>query len=43
MLSGRMRVIVGDPDMMLGVGEVAEFETMEPHWLVTPLWTTRPQ
>ncbi len=31
-LSGRMRLIIGDEDMVLGVGEVAEFETSEPHW-----------
>src|SRR4051795_6014290 len=31
-LSGRMRVIIGDSDMVLGVGEVAEFNTSEPHW-----------
>jgi transcriptional regulator with XRE-family HTH domain len=31
-LSGRMRLIVGDDDMVLGVGEVAEFETSLPHW-----------
>jgi transcriptional regulator with XRE-family HTH domain len=31
-LSGRMRLIIGDDDMVLGVGEVAEFATSEPHW-----------
>jgi transcriptional regulator with XRE-family HTH domain len=31
-LSGRMRLIIGDSDRVLGVGEVAEFETTEPHW-----------
>lgn len=31
-LSGRMRLIIGDADMVLGVGEVAEFETSESHW-----------
>jgi transcriptional regulator with XRE-family HTH domain len=31
-LSGRMRLIIGDTDMVLGVGEVAEFDTTEPHW-----------
>jgi transcriptional regulator with XRE-family HTH domain len=31
-LSGRMRLIIGADDMVLGVGEVAEFETSEPHW-----------
>jgi len=31
-LSGRMRLIIGAEDMVLGAGEVAEFETSEPHW-----------
>src|SRR3954451_10309032 len=31
-LSGRMRLIIGDSDMVLGVGEVAEFSTSQPHW-----------
>jgi transcriptional regulator with XRE-family HTH domain len=31
-LSGRMRLIIGDKDTVLGAGEVAEFETSEPHW-----------
>jgi transcriptional regulator with XRE-family HTH domain len=31
-LSGRIRLIIGDEDMVLGVGEVVEFETSEPHW-----------
>jgi transcriptional regulator with XRE-family HTH domain len=31
-LSGRMRLIVGDEDMVLGVGEVADFDTARPHW-----------
>src|SRR3954465_2381842 len=31
-LSGRMRLIIGDSDIVLGVGEVAEFSTTEPHW-----------
>jgi transcriptional regulator with XRE-family HTH domain len=31
-LSGRMRLIIGESDMVLGVGELAEFETSEPHW-----------
>ncbi|HEX2809898.1 MAG TPA: cupin domain-containing protein, partial [Kineosporiaceae bacterium] len=31
-LSGRMRLILGDRDMVLGVGEAAEFDTQVPHW-----------
>jgi hypothetical protein len=27
-----MRLILGDLDLVLGVGEVAEFETQVPHW-----------
>jgi transcriptional regulator with XRE-family HTH domain len=31
-LSGHMRVILGDQDMVLGPGEVVTFDTTEPHW-----------
>ncbi len=31
-LSGRMRLILGDRDLVLGIGEVAEFDTTVPHW-----------
>ena len=31
-LSGRMRIVVGDDDYVLGPGEVAEFDTSVPHW-----------
>ena len=31
-LSGRMRLILGDQDLVLTRGEVAEFETTTPHW-----------
>jgi transcriptional regulator with XRE-family HTH domain len=31
-LSGRMRLILGDNDLTLGSGEVAEFDTRLPHW-----------
>ena len=31
-LSGRMRLILGDHDITLGPGEVAEFDTRLPHW-----------
>ena len=31
-LSGRMRLILGDQDLVLSAGEAAEFETQVPHW-----------
>jgi transcriptional regulator with XRE-family HTH domain len=31
-LSGRMRVVLGDSDVVLGPGEVASFATTVPHW-----------
>jgi mannose-6-phosphate isomerase-like protein (cupin superfamily) len=31
-LSGRMRLVIGDRDLVLGVGEAAEFDTQVPHW-----------
>ncbi len=31
-LSGRMRLILGDRDLVLAVGEAAEFDTQVPHW-----------
>ncbi|QYM76479.1 helix-turn-helix domain-containing protein [Leucobacter luti] len=31
-LSGRLRLVLGDRDLELGTGEVAEFDTGEPHW-----------
>jgi quercetin dioxygenase-like cupin family protein len=31
-LSGRMRLVLGDQDWVLGPGEVAEFDTQVPHW-----------
>ena len=31
-LSGRMRVVIGEHDVVLGAGEVAEFDTRVPHW-----------
>jgi transcriptional regulator with XRE-family HTH domain len=31
-LSGRMRLVLGDRDLVLGVGEAAEFDTTVPHW-----------
>lgn len=31
-LSGRLRVVLGDRDLVLSTGEVAEFDTNLPHW-----------
>jgi transcriptional regulator with XRE-family HTH domain len=31
-LSGRMRLVLGDQDLVLGVGEAVEFDTRLPHW-----------
>ena len=31
-LSGRMRLVLGKQDLVLGAGEVAEFDTHVPHW-----------
>ena len=31
-LSGRMRLVLGDQDWVLGPGEVAAFDTTVPHW-----------
>jgi transcriptional regulator with XRE-family HTH domain len=31
-LSGRMRLVLGDRDLVLGAGEAAEFDTQLPHW-----------
>jgi transcriptional regulator with XRE-family HTH domain len=31
-LTGSMRLILGDQDLRLGVGEAAEFDTSVPHW-----------
>jgi transcriptional regulator with XRE-family HTH domain len=31
-LSGRMRLILGEDDNVLGVGEAVEFDTTRPHW-----------
>jgi transcriptional regulator with XRE-family HTH domain len=31
-ISGRMRLVLGDHDLVLGPGEVAEFDTRTPHW-----------
>lgn len=31
-LSGRLRLVLGEHDLVLGSGEVAEFDTHVPHW-----------
>ena len=31
-LTGRMRLVLGDQDLVLGVGEAVEFDTTVPHW-----------
>lgn len=31
-LSGRLRIVIGEHDLVLGPGEVAEFDTRVPHW-----------
>jgi transcriptional regulator with XRE-family HTH domain len=31
-LAGRMRLVLGEHDLVLGAGEVAEFDTRVPHW-----------
>ena len=35
-LSGRLRLALGDRDLLLGPGEVVEFDTRVPHWLGNP-------
>jgi mannose-6-phosphate isomerase-like protein (cupin superfamily) len=35
-LSGRIRLVLGDKDFMLTEGEVAEFDTRVPHWFGNP-------
>ena len=31
-LSGQLRLVLGDDDYVLGAGEVATFDTLVPHW-----------
>ncbi len=33
MLSGRVRLLLGERDFDLGPGEVVEFDTRTPHWV----------
>ncbi|MGY1814990.1 helix-turn-helix domain-containing protein [Blastococcus sp. SYSU D00820] len=35
-LAGRLRVVLGAHDVVLGPGEVAEFDTRTPHWIGNP-------
>jgi len=35
-LSGRLRLLLGEHDLTLGAGEVAEFDTHTPHWFGNP-------
>jgi transcriptional regulator with XRE-family HTH domain len=35
-LSGRLRLVLGEHDMLLDPGEVAEFDTRVPHWFGNP-------
>lgn len=32
-LSGRVRLVLGDEDLVLAAGEAAEFSTWTPHWI----------
>ena len=32
-LTGRLRLVLGDHDIVMGAGEAAEFDTRTPHWL----------
>lgn len=31
-LSGRLRLVLGDDDFLIGPGEAVEFSTWTPHW-----------
>ena len=35
-LSGRLRLLLGDHDVVLTAGEAAEFDTHVPHWFGNP-------
>ena len=35
-LSGRLRLVLGEHDMILSPGEVVEFDTQVPHWFDNP-------
>lgn len=34
-IAGRLRLVIGEHDLLLGPGEVAEFDTRVPHWFGT--------
>jgi transcriptional regulator with XRE-family HTH domain len=34
-LDGRLRLVLGDKDLVLGAGEAAEFDTHLPHWMAS--------
>ncbi len=35
-LSGRLRLVLAEHDVVMGPGEVAEFDTRVPHWFANP-------
>lgn len=35
-LSGRLRLVLGEHDLVLAAGEAAEFDTRTPHWFANP-------
>jgi quercetin dioxygenase-like cupin family protein len=35
-LNGRVRLVLGDQDLVLDPGEAAEFDTRTPHWISNP-------
>ena len=35
-LSGRLRLVIGEDDLVLEPGEAAEFSTWTPHWMSGP-------
>ncbi|RMI12622.1 helix-turn-helix domain-containing protein [Cellulomonas triticagri] len=35
-LSGQIRLLLGEHDLLLGPGEVVEFDTRVPHWITNP-------
>ena len=35
-LAGRLRLVLGDHDLVLTAGEAAEFDTRTPHWFANP-------
>lgn len=40
-LSGRMRLIVAEHDLIMEPGEAAEFDTRLPHWFGAAAWASR--